>query len=226
MWTPGAANLIDVGAIRAFQSVEGLPMDGVAGSAVWRDLLRAVAKGHNNPNGYSYALASKASPETLTVWHDGHVVLHTLANTGIPVAPTADGTFPVYLRMPFQVMQGTNPDGSHYADPVHERRLLQRRRCAALLPARVIRVPAEPGLRRATAGAVGHGLSLHDLRQPGHGVVTAGQPVSRQMISPSARSAVGVIPARRATAAEAAWSGRIAATMVMTWCSRSQPMRA
>ncbi len=118
MWTPGAANLVEVGAIRAFQSVEGLPMDGVAGTAVWRDLLRAEAKGHNNPNGYSYALASKASPETLTVWHDGHVVLHTLANTGIPVAPTADGTYPVYLRLPFQVMKGTNPDGSHYADPV------------------------------------------------------------------------------------------------------------
>ncbi len=40
------------------------------------------------------------------------------ANTGIPVAPTADGTYPVYLRYRFQVMQGTNPDGSHYADPV------------------------------------------------------------------------------------------------------------
>jgi hypothetical protein len=29
-----------------------------------------------------------------------------------------DGTFPVYEKLPFQVMQGTNPDGSHYADPV------------------------------------------------------------------------------------------------------------
>ena len=118
LWAKGKANLIDVGAIRAFQSVEGLTMDGVAGPAVWRDLLRAVAKGQDNPNGYSYALASKGSPETLTVWHNGHVVEHTLANTGIAVAPTADGTFPVYLRMPFQVMKGTNPDGSHYADPV------------------------------------------------------------------------------------------------------------
>jgi peptidoglycan hydrolase-like protein with peptidoglycan-binding domain len=118
LWAKGKANLIDVGAIRAFQSVEGLTMDGVAGPTVWRDLLRAVAKGQDNPNGYSYGLASKGSPETLTVWHNGHVVLHTLANTGIPVAPTADGTFPVYLRMPFQIMQGTNPDGSHYADPV------------------------------------------------------------------------------------------------------------
>jgi peptidoglycan hydrolase-like protein with peptidoglycan-binding domain len=118
LWVKDATNLIDVGAIRAFQSVEGLPMDGVAGPAVWRDLLRAVAKGQDNPNGYSYGLASKGSPETLTVWHNGHVVEHTLANTGIAVAPTADGTFPVYLRMPFQIMKGTNPDGSHYADPV------------------------------------------------------------------------------------------------------------
>jgi peptidoglycan hydrolase-like protein with peptidoglycan-binding domain len=118
LWRPGAANLIDVGAIRAFESVQGLTMDGVAGPAVWRDLLRAVAKGQDNPNGYSYALASKASPETLTVWHDGHVVEHTPANTGIAVAPTVDGTFPVYARLPFQIMKGTNPDGSHYADPV------------------------------------------------------------------------------------------------------------
>jgi Bacterial Ig-like domain/L,D-transpeptidase catalytic domain len=118
LWVKDATNLIDVGAIRAFQSVEGLPMDGVAGPAVWRDLLGAVAKGQDNPNGYSYGLASKGSPETLTVWHNGHVVEHTLANTGIAVAPTADGTFPVYLRMPFQIMKGTNPDGSHYADPV------------------------------------------------------------------------------------------------------------
>jgi peptidoglycan hydrolase-like protein with peptidoglycan-binding domain len=118
MWKSGHGNLIDVGAIRAFESVEGLTMDGVAGSTVWRDLLRAVHKGQYNPNGYTYAYASKASPETLTVWHDGQVVLHTLANTGIPAAPTADGTYPVYERLPFQIMKGTNPDGSHYADPV------------------------------------------------------------------------------------------------------------
>jgi peptidoglycan hydrolase-like protein with peptidoglycan-binding domain len=118
MWQPGSNNMIDVGAIRAFESVEGMTMDGVAGPKVWRTLLRAVAEGKQNPNGYSYAIASKASPETLTIWHNGHVVLHTLANTGIPAAPTADGTYPVYEKLPYQVMKGTNPDGSHYADPV------------------------------------------------------------------------------------------------------------
>ena len=48
----------------------------------------------------------------------GGIVLTSAANTGIPVAPTADGTFPVYLRYQFQVMRGINPDGSSYADPV------------------------------------------------------------------------------------------------------------
>jgi L,D-transpeptidase catalytic domain/Bacterial Ig-like domain len=114
----GPSSLIMDGAIRAFQSNEGLTMTGVVTWDLWQHLLKAAAKGHTNPNGYTYALASKASPETLTVWHNGHVVMHTLANTGIPAAPTADGTNPVYLRYQFQIMRGTNPDGSKYADPV------------------------------------------------------------------------------------------------------------
>jgi L,D-transpeptidase catalytic domain len=114
----GKSSLIMEGAIRAFQSNHGLTMTGVMTPPLWRDVVQAAAAGKVNPSGYTYALASKASPETLTVWHDGRVVLHTLANTGIPAAPTADGTFPVYLRYAFQIMKGTNPDGSTYADPV------------------------------------------------------------------------------------------------------------
>ena len=75
--------------------------------------------------------------------------MRSLANTGIPVSPTVDGTFPVYQRFRFQIMSGTNPDGSSYADPVSVRLVLQRRRRGALLPARLLRLPAEPGLRRA-----------------------------------------------------------------------------
>ena len=117
-WQPGQPNMIDTGAVMAFESDHGLTMDGDAGPAVWQALLKAVAAGASNPHGYTYALASQAIPETLTVWHDGKVILHTLANTGIPAAPTTIGTAPVYLRYTFQIMQGTNPDGSHYADPV------------------------------------------------------------------------------------------------------------
>lgn len=118
-WKQGSNNLIDVGAIRAFESDNHLTMDGVAGPQVWHVLLRDVATGKRNTYGYTYAIASKASPETLTIWHNGRKVLHSLANTGIAAAGgTAGGTFPVYERLPYQVMRGTNPDGSRYADPV------------------------------------------------------------------------------------------------------------
>jgi len=118
-WKQGSGNMIDVGAIRAFESDQGLTMDGSAGSTVWARLLSAISKGQDNKHGYTYALASKASPETLTIWHNGRQVLKSLANTGIPVAPTTSGTFPVYLRYYFQIMKGTNPDGTKYADPVN-----------------------------------------------------------------------------------------------------------
>jgi peptidoglycan hydrolase-like protein with peptidoglycan-binding domain len=119
MWQAGSANILDVGAVRAFESVTGLTMDGVAGPEVWSGLLSAVAKGKDNPNGYTYALANQHSPETLTIWHNGKVVLKSLANTGIPASPTVDGTFPVYLKYYFSYMKGTNPDGSTYDDPVY-----------------------------------------------------------------------------------------------------------
>ena len=118
-WKSGSNNILDVGAIRAFESVTGLTMDGVAGKTVWADLFKAVANGKKNPNGYSYALASQHYPESLTLWHNGRVVLKTLVNTGIPGRPTVDGTFPVYLKYYFTYMDGTNPDGTKYHDPVY-----------------------------------------------------------------------------------------------------------
>jgi peptidoglycan hydrolase-like protein with peptidoglycan-binding domain len=119
-WKVGKDNMLDQGAIRAFESVQGLTMDGVAGPDVWAHLLTAAAKHQVNPNGYSYALASQDSPhESLKVWHNGKLILNTPANTGISGANTADGTFPVYERLQFQVMKGTNPDGSKYSDPVY-----------------------------------------------------------------------------------------------------------
>ncbi len=116
-WSPGTANTIDRGAITSFEADHGLPANGVADSTVWKKLLAAAAGGKRNTHGYSYAIVSKHSPETLTIWHDGREVFSSLANTGIAAAPTPDGTFPVYGKLPFQVMRGSNPDGSYYADP-------------------------------------------------------------------------------------------------------------
>jgi peptidoglycan hydrolase-like protein with peptidoglycan-binding domain len=118
-WKPGSGNILEQGAVRAFESVHGLTMDGTAGPSVWSSLLTAAAKKQVNPNGYTYGLASQNYPENLKIWHDGRLVFTSASNTGIPASPTADGTFPVYLRYYYQIMKGTNPDGSKYADPVY-----------------------------------------------------------------------------------------------------------
>jgi hypothetical protein len=119
-WDNGSpTGLIMHGAIMAFEADHNMTMDGVAGPAVWAALLSAADHGQANTHGYTYAVASQVQPETLTVYHNGQVVLHTLANTGIAAAPTEVGTAPVYERLASQIMKGTNPDGSHYADQVY-----------------------------------------------------------------------------------------------------------
>jgi len=119
LWSPdSASNVVVRGAIMAFQSQHGMTINGTVTPGMWKALFKADERELLNANGYTYAIASKSLPETLTIWHNGHIVLRSLANTGIPVSPTVDGSFPVYQRYRFQIMSGTNPDGSHYADPV------------------------------------------------------------------------------------------------------------
>jgi len=118
-WRPGQVNLVTTGAIMAFESQHDMTMHQSVSPALWTAVLRAAGQRQTNRSGYTYAIASKTLPETLTIWHDGHRVFRGYANTGIGVAPTAAGTYPVYLRYYFQIMKGTNPDGSHYADPVY-----------------------------------------------------------------------------------------------------------
>jgi peptidoglycan hydrolase-like protein with peptidoglycan-binding domain len=117
-WMAGKDNMLDKGAIVAFQSDNNLDMDGVAGPAFWRQLFKAVAQNQQNPNGYTYSLVSQHYPERLRVYHNGQQILSTLVNTGVPGAGTQDGTFPVYERFKVTEMKGTNPDGSKYDDIV------------------------------------------------------------------------------------------------------------
>jgi peptidoglycan hydrolase-like protein with peptidoglycan-binding domain len=117
-WLPGSYGPMTKGMVMAFEVAHGMAPDGVLGPKVWQALLAAAVQGDLTTAGYNYAIVSKAPPQTLTIWHNGQQVFTSQVNTGISVAPTADGTFPVYLRLRNQVMRGTNPDGSHYADPV------------------------------------------------------------------------------------------------------------
>jgi peptidoglycan hydrolase-like protein with peptidoglycan-binding domain len=116
-WAPGASGVVTRGAVMAFENDHGLAPDGVAGAQVWRSLIAAAVSGHGSSFGYTFVSVTEGSPESLTVWHNGHTITTVPVNTGIPSAPTVQGTFPVFEHIASGTMSGTNPDGSHYSDP-------------------------------------------------------------------------------------------------------------
>jgi L,D-transpeptidase catalytic domain/Bacterial Ig-like domain len=118
LWSPGQGNVILRGAVMAFEAQHNMATTGNLTTGLWNALFKAVASGQDNKVGYTYAVADQNDPETLTIYHNGQQVMQSAANTGIPASPTVNGTFPVYEKFRFQIMSGTNPDGSSYADPV------------------------------------------------------------------------------------------------------------
>lgn len=100
-----------------FEAANGLATDGSAGPLVWAALLKAVATRQLDQAGYNYVYVSTGSPEYVSLWRNGEVIFQTLANTGIPQAPTAPGTWPVFLRFVTTTMSGTEPNGQKYSDP-------------------------------------------------------------------------------------------------------------
>jgi hypothetical protein len=118
LWSPGETNVVTQGALMAFESQVHMQTDGLAGPKVWQALLQAAATDQvDSVSHYDWVDVATAGPEHVNVWRDGQMVYTTRANTGIAAAPTALGTWPVYVRYTSTTMRGTNPDGSHYADP-------------------------------------------------------------------------------------------------------------
>jgi peptidoglycan hydrolase-like protein with peptidoglycan-binding domain len=117
MWAPGKSGVMTQGAIMRFEDDHGLTTDGTPGPAVWKALISAAVAGKPSTFGYNFVMVNEGSPETLTMWHSGKTEFTLPVNTGIPSAPTALGTYPVFEHAPSVTMSGTNPDGSHYSDP-------------------------------------------------------------------------------------------------------------
>jgi L,D-transpeptidase catalytic domain len=117
LWKPGRWNVITQGAVMRFEDVHGMGTDGVAGPRVWRTLLRDDLAGRRSAAGYNYVLVHETVPQSLSLWHNGRVIVTSPGNTGIPESPTAPGTWPVFEHIPVGTMSGTNPDGTHYNDP-------------------------------------------------------------------------------------------------------------
>lgn len=116
-WTPGVTNVATRGAVMTFENTHGLAADGSAGPEVWQALLAAATTGTGTTAPYNYVYVTKVLPERTTVYSNGAVAYSTLANTGAPSVPTADGTFPVFEHEQSAEMKGTNPNGTKYDDP-------------------------------------------------------------------------------------------------------------
>ena len=127
-WQPGSPTVLVKGALMSFESATESSYNGYTADdetvsqladGSWKALLSAAAANQVDPAPYSYVHVSESLPETLNLWENGRTVLTTPVNTGIPAAPTALGTYPIYVRYTFNYMTGFNPDGSYYDDPVY-----------------------------------------------------------------------------------------------------------
>jgi peptidoglycan hydrolase-like protein with peptidoglycan-binding domain len=105
------------GALMVFQSKHGIEPTGTPEAATWKALLRAAELHERNPSPYTFVTVTESLPETLEVHRDDHVVFSTPANTGVPGAETAQGTFPIYSRFVSTTMTGTDVDGTKYTVP-------------------------------------------------------------------------------------------------------------
>ncbi len=118
LWGAGAYTVVTEGALMTFEQVEGLDPVGLSNPLLWSYLATAEVQHARDPYGYAYIDVTQSLPEQLRLWYNGRIIITTAVNTGIPQSPTADGTFPVYLRYQFQYMKGFNPNGTYYDDPV------------------------------------------------------------------------------------------------------------
>ena len=96
LWSAGRPSEITRGAVMMFEDSHGLAVDGLAGADVWHALLADAIAGRRRISGYSYVYVHSNVPQSLTLWHDGHTLLSSPGNTGVPAAPTQLGTFPVF----------------------------------------------------------------------------------------------------------------------------------
>ncbi len=117
-WIQGSTNEISKAAIEAFETQNGIGVDGIAGPAVWTALINDTINHKVDATPYIYVLVNKVVPQNLTLWNNGVAQLVGIpVNTGAPGADTVDGSYAVFEHVRFSEMKGTNPDGSTYNDP-------------------------------------------------------------------------------------------------------------
>ena len=171
LWSAGPAEQITRGAVMMFEHDHGLAVDGIAGPhGLARAARRRASPASAHQSGLQLRLRAPQRPAARsTLWSDGHDVLTSPGNTGVPAAPTQLGTFPVFEHIPVGTMSGTNPDGSPLQRPgIRWISYFNGGDAIHAFTARLLRHAAEPRLRRAAARRGGEGLALHADRHARH----------------------------------------------------------
>ena len=99
-----------------FQYDHGLTTTGAINTPTWNAIIAAAIRHGVDRLSYNYVVVSKKSPQSLRLYVDGRQIYTSPVNTGISVAPTQSGTFPVYVRYTTTTMSGTLPNGQSYHD--------------------------------------------------------------------------------------------------------------
>ena len=119
LFVPGKETPLLRGAVMSYEAAQGLVPSRTGMHALLASLQGDLQAGRLAQHPFTYVYVDRTVPERLVVWSAKGVLQSVPANTGVAGAVTPTGTFPVYLRLPFQVMRGRNLDGIAYADPVH-----------------------------------------------------------------------------------------------------------
>jgi hypothetical protein len=99
LWHPGRPNLLTAAALLDFEAQHGLSGDASAEAALWQTLLAdAAANRASTTSGYSYILVSRATPQTLSLWHNGQILIRSRVNAGTTTAPVQTGSYPIRRR--------------------------------------------------------------------------------------------------------------------------------
>jgi hypothetical protein len=93
-WNARTATAITKGAVMMFQDEHHLTVDGIAGPSVWKALMQEAIKGVKPHHGYSYVYVHRNVPQKMTLWHNGHVVITSPGNTGVPRRPRSSARSP------------------------------------------------------------------------------------------------------------------------------------
>ena len=161
----------------SFEERNGLEVDGVAGPVVWEALMKATIAGEVKPeegaaNGFTWVHVSEPLPETVTVWHNGKMVL-TEASRPTPASPAPKpSSAPTTSTCAYEetTMSGENPDGSHYSDPgIKWVSYFYGGDALHAFDRASYGSPQSLGCVEMTLRRGRSGLALHADRHPGHG---------------------------------------------------------